>query len=185
VQQVTNAHGRDLTLLFRRLVEDGFLVPHGERRGRSYSVASEADSPATSVHNASSSVPNAPSSVPNAPSSVPNASSSVPNASSSVPNAPSSVPNAPSSVPNTGPLVHRVASSQRARPKEVRAAILALCAGTHLTAAELAARLAREPSKLRLHYLTPMVREGLLALRYPESPTHPDQGYIAKERAPR
>ncbi len=38
LQQVSDLHPRDLTLLLRDLVRDGFLVPHGERTGRWYEL---------------------------------------------------------------------------------------------------------------------------------------------------
>ena len=39
LQELTTAHARDLTFLLRRLVDEGFLESHGDRRGAWYTVA--------------------------------------------------------------------------------------------------------------------------------------------------
>jgi len=70
-----------------------------------------------------------------------------------------------------------VRSKGRVNKELVRRTILQLCAGRYLTLRELAELLAREPTSIQNHYLTPMVKEGALVQRYPESPNHPQQGY--------
>lgn len=66
---------------------------------------------------------------------------------------------------------------KRLPPAEAEAALMALCDGRFLTIAELAQLTGRTADTLRNHYLMRMVTEGKLRLRYPESPTHPAQGY--------
>jgi len=70
-----------------------------------------------------------------------------------------------------------VASKGKAPASEVRAVILKLCQGRCLQVETLAVLLQRNAKNLRHQYLAPMVREGLLKFRYPESPTRPDQAY--------
>ncbi|MBL8489660.1 MAG: hypothetical protein JNM82_02655 [Rhodocyclaceae bacterium] len=70
-----------------------------------------------------------------------------------------------------------IRSRQRARPEEVRAVILALCSENYLSLRELAELLGRQPASVQNHYLTPMLKEGVLVQRYPNSPNHPNQGY--------
>lgn len=72
-----------------------------------------------------------------------------------------------------------IADTQRARPEAVRQTILELCRHYYLTVDQLAALLSRNTAGLRDRYLTPMTKEGLLRLRYPESPNRPDQAYAA------
>ena len=65
----------------------------------------------------------------------------------------------------------------RANPADVRTVILALCSERYLSLRELAELLGRRPASVQNHYLTPMVREGVLQQRYPGNPNHPNQGY--------
>jgi predicted HTH transcriptional regulator len=64
----------------------------------------------------------------------------------------------------------------------LRGKILDLCRGRYLAVRCLSELLGRSPETVRVHYLRPMVKEGLLVLRYPEKPNHPDQAYSATER---
>jgi ATP-dependent DNA helicase RecG len=74
-----------------------------------------------------------------------------------------------------------IADTQRARPEAVRQTILELCRNYYLTVDQLAALLSRNTAGLRDRYLTPMTKEGLLRLRYPESPNRPDQAYTVAD----
>jgi ATP-dependent DNA helicase RecG len=58
-----------------------------------------------------------------------------------------------------------------------RSIILQLCNQHFLTAAHLAELMNRNSASLRSRFLTPMVREGLLQLLYPDKPNRPDQAY--------
>ena len=63
-------------------------------------------------------------------------------------------------------------------PKELmEQAIQELCQDQFLTQKQLAQLLNRSPHTLRTGYLTKMVQNGILQLRYPGKATHPDQGY--------
>lgn len=70
----------------------------------------------------------------------------------------------------------------RAPKQMVREVLLELCARDYLTLRTLAELLNRSPDSIRNHYLTPMLAEGLMELRFPESPNHPNQGYRARLR---
>jgi ATP-dependent DNA helicase RecG len=74
-------------------------------------------------------------------------------------------------------LAAPIRSRQRARPVDVRTVILALCSENYLTLRELAELLGRQPASVQNHYLTPMLKEGVLVQRYPNNPNHPSQGY--------
>ncbi|MHB8347977.1 MAG: ATP-binding protein [Acidiferrobacterales bacterium] len=75
-----------------------------------------------------------------------------------------------------------VADKGRASPALVRDVIVRLCAGHYLTADELGKLLDRNPDGLRNRYLSPMVAEGLLKLRYPEAANQPDQAYTTADK---
>jgi ATP-dependent DNA helicase RecG len=66
-------------------------------------------------------------------------------------------------------------------PKElVETTLLALCTDNWLPLRTLAKLMDREPDSLRKHYITRMVRAGLLEARFPKHPNHPEQMYRAK-----
>lgn len=62
----------------------------------------------------------------------------------------------------------------RAKPVDVRTTILGLCSGAYLSLRELAELLGRQPASVQNHYLTPMLKEGVLVQRYPGNPNHPN-----------
>jgi ATP-dependent DNA helicase RecG len=59
----------------------------------------------------------------------------------------------------------------------MRNLIAALCTQRWLTSRELGALLQRDADNLQTRFLTAMVREGRLALRFPDVPNRPDQAY--------
>ena len=61
----------------------------------------------------------------------------------------------------------------------LRSAVLRLCAWAPLTVDQLATLLAKDRHYLRNKHLLPMVRDGQLRFRYPESAKHPHQAYVA------
>ncbi len=69
---------------------------------------------------------------------------------------------------------------KRMSPELMRELIRRLCRGRFLSVQEMARLLRRGPKSLQERYLTPMCREGLLALRYPGKPNRPDQAYTSK-----
>ena len=73
------------------------------------------------------------------------------------------------------PLVRTVRDA-RPSPSVVREAILELC-GEYRSLPALASTLARSEGSLRRHYVTAMVREGLLEMEFPDRVGHPEQRY--------
>lgn len=81
-------------------------------------------------------------------------------------------------------LAEPVRQSQRAKPERVQAMIAALCAERYLTVQQLAQLLGRRSAeKLHENHLSVMVKQGRLALRFPETPNHPEQAYRAANEA--
>ena len=62
--------------------------------------------------------------------------------------------------------------------------IIRLCAWQPLTGEQLATFLKKDRHYLRNKHLVPMVRDGHLALRYPESAKHPHQAYLVPGGSP-
>jgi ATP-dependent DNA helicase RecG len=65
----------------------------------------------------------------------------------------------------------------RASHEAVREAIIHACTDGFLTVEEIAAKVGRAGSTLRIRFLPDLVRGGLLLLRFPETPNHPAQAY--------
>ena len=66
----------------------------------------------------------------------------------------------------------------RASAETLRDGIRRLCAWTPLTVEQLATLLEKDRHYLRNKHLIPMVRDGQLRFRYPESAKHPHQAYV-------
>ena len=62
----------------------------------------------------------------------------------------------------------------------MRQAILEVCKERFLTLQQLEVILDRTNSTLRTRFLKKMVEEGLIELRYPDKPSHPEQAYRTK-----
>ena len=84
------------------------------------------------------------------------------------------------------PIIESLAANFREIPKrkateaETRDVIVRMCSWGYLTIADLSTLLGRSPLPLRRNYLTPMVKEGILELAFPHTPSHPKQGYRLK-----
>jgi ATP-dependent DNA helicase RecG len=74
-------------------------------------------------------------------------------------------------------LAMPVSDKGKVAPELIRKVILKLCENRYLTADELGNLLNRNVNGLRSRYLSPMVREGLLRLRFPATANRPDQAY--------
>jgi len=64
----------------------------------------------------------------------------------------------------------------------MRQVILKLCGNRFLTIETMAKLTSRNSTALRNQYISLMVDEGLLTLKYPETPTRPDQAYTTVEK---
>ena len=79
--------------------------------------------------------------------------------------------------------IARPVKASRKVPREVMVrTILAICNDDFVNLTVLADILDRSPDPIRDRFLNKMVQEGQLELRYPDKPTHPDQGYRAKKQ---
>ncbi|KYF96256.1 hypothetical protein BE20_42695 [Sorangium cellulosum] len=73
------------------------------------------------------------------------------------------------------------ALGERPRQGPLRAAIERLCAWRALRPAELGALLGMRPDNLTKRHLSAMVNEGRLLRTHPESFSHPEQAYRARQ----
>ena len=162
IQPYRGEHPREIGVRLKQFVEAGWLEKEGHGRGTRYRWPKQRagdlfDQPAET---GSSSQHKAPSSQHNDESSQ-------------------HKPGEPQHKQTLQALAEPVRTSQRMKPQAVRQAILDLCKVQPLSLAELAGLLGRAPASLQNHYLTPMLKEGMLQLMFPHHPNHPQQRYRA------
>lgn len=186
LQEMLAQHPVDITRMLRGLVHDGFLLSEGQGRWTKYSLPAPSASPghlARSPDELSRPPLGASGSSPDLPGSPPDLPRSPLDLTSSSPDLPRSPPDLPSA--DSDQELLRIAApvreSGKASAKVVKGTILALCARRYLSLRDLSALLGRNQESLRNSYVTSMVSEGLLELRYPQAPSHPDQAYRARQ----
>ena len=167
MRQITGWHASDITRLLQDMVARGFLEQDGQGRWTKYRIPSLKHNDLSSIHNDPSSIHNDPSSIHNDPSSIHKGFQL--------------------SGVSEGELVHLeqvalpVRRSKRTPPEEMERIILELCMERYLTRRQLSALLGRNAEGLLSRFLTPMMRHGVLRLKYPDTPNREDQAYTSAE----
>jgi hypothetical protein len=196
LHEMTSAHPRDVTLALASLVQRRMLESSGAHKATSYFFPGEppAEEPGLAFLGASATQQVAP-----AGDALPidgnAATSSEHSRPSSEHNGPSSERSGLSSEHNGAAHGAEEASAleaiaaplqrkRRVSPDVMRETLLRLCQGRSLSLAQLGKLTGRSPTTLRTHYLSALVEEGKMALRYPGNPTHPDQGYTTAGKPP-
>ena len=77
------------------------------------------------------------------------------------------------------PLAEPARKNKKLPVDQLKGVIQQLCESRWLATSELAALVDRDAEKLQSRFLTAMVREGTLELRYPDVRNRPDQAYRA------
>jgi len=148
LQDMLVLHSVDITRMLQGLVRDGLLRPEGKTRGTRYYLGG----------------------------SPPDLEPSPPDLEPSPPDLEPSPPDLQDD-PHLLELAAPVRASGKAPRELVRATVLGLCEGRFLRLRELGRLLDRSPETLRDSYVSGLVDEGHLELRYPENRSHPDQAY--------
>ncbi len=182
MQELSSRHPRDLTMMFRQLVADRLLVSHGERSGTWYTVAGEEgssrsndgfDQSAASTDQSSAGIDQ---SIDQSSASSDQRLGQASVQSSPTPSQSSATPYQTPSQSSIDSLT-RVAGSRWASRSAVRKAILQICRDRFHTSREIAERLNRARGTILRNYLPALVDEGLLELKDPSTPKHPEQAY--------
>ena len=160
MQEVTGEHPKDITVVLQALVRDGLLTQQNQRRWASYRVAG--DSPQT---------------IDDSPQSSPQTTTDSPRIAPDSPHSPTGLP---AHLQPLLPLAVAARQNRRLPAERMRALIASLCDDRWLSASEIALLVDRDAEKLQSRFLTAMVREDLLELRYPEVRNRPDQAYRTK-----
>jgi Putative DNA-binding domain len=155
IQEYKNEHPRTIGECLKRLVQKGWLQQSGRSRGTSYTLSNYPDLDQCPLN--------------------PSSDHSDANSDHSDANSDHS-----SEDQTLLKIATPIRNQARSDPKQVQDIILQLCMGRYLSLPQLAELLTRKPVTLRTSYLTPMLSQGLLELRYPEQLNHPRQAYTSK-----
>ncbi|MDQ3000081.1 MAG: putative DNA binding domain-containing protein [Fibrobacterota bacterium] len=166
LRELLTHHPVDISRMLQRLCEQGFLISDNRRRWSTYRLSKSVGPPSLFDGENQNSIPLAGNSIPLAGNSIPLAGNSIPLAEINE---------------NLRTIAAPLSVRSKAPQETIRKTILELCAGRFLSGEQLADLLNRNPVKLRHSFLTPMVKEGALKLRFPETANHPDQGYTASD----
>ena len=165
VQYYSDKHPRDIGDCLKKLVDSGWLEKDGHGRGTLYSLPKTED--------ATSSLARLPSS------------GTAPNGSN--PQATNSEHSGARSEHSDSELLKIAAvvrEKKRADKELMRTTIRKLCSTQYLSLTVIAQLLNRSPDTVRTHYLKPMLKEGLLELRYPGTLNHQKQAYRSPQQQP-
>ncbi len=166
LQEMLSLHSVDITRMLRGLVRKKFLVQDGQGRGTRYlSIGKfggmESENQGATPLNAITIPPD----LPNLP--------------------PGMAGNElePHQDPALIEIAEAVSKTGKAPKDLVKRTIIDLCTDRFLSLRDLSALLNREQETLRTGFISKMVREGLLELRYPDIPSHREQAYRTASKA--
>ena len=158
IKEITSEHPKDITSAFMHLVQNDMLVKEGETRASVYHLPWQQpiDLSLSFLDNILAYSPD------------------------KSPNSPDKSPNSPDKSPNLAAILEAMKLPKlpkRLNPGKMRQIISEMCNHDALSLKELGAVLQRDHNSLQYQYLTPMVSEGILVLKYPNIKNHPDQAY--------
>ena len=166
MQEITGEHSKDITGVLQSLVRDGLLTQKNQRRWASYRVAE--DSPQSGDDS------------PHLEADSPQSSPQLGGGSPQLP------PNSPQldrlaglspEIQGLLPIAGPARKNKKLPVDQLKGLIQQLCDGRWLATSEIATLVDRDAEKLQSRFLTAMVREGVLELRYPDVRNRPDQAY--------
>ena len=159
MQEVSEEHPAELTHLLQGLAGAGLLVQEGQKRGTRYRLPLAAQTVTSDSPHLTENSPHLP---------------------GYSPHLALGSPQLPDEDWGRLKQIADPAARQGKLPAEqLRGVILELCRGRYLTMAQLCGLMNRTPKNLRDRTITPMVKKGLLRMRFPEEPNRPDQAYTA------
>jgi ATP-dependent DNA helicase RecG len=181
MQEVTGKHPTDITRVLQKLAQDGLLVQAGAKRGTSYRlpavVAGLGGEPPSSpleqspLHLSANS---------------PHLNANSPHLNANSPHLSANSPHLLEPSPATDAALLEIARPARESKKlpreQLSNIIVQLCADRWLTTSQLAELLSRDAENLQGRFLTALVREGALELKYPDVRNRPNQAYRTKPR---
>lgn len=163
MQEITGEHSKDITGVLQTLVRDGLLTQQNQRRWASYRVAGDSPQLGEDSRHLEGDSPQ------------------------SSPQLPPDSPQFDRLAGLSAEVLALLTMAEPARKNkklpvpQLKIVVRQLCAGRWLSTSELAALVDRVADKLQTRFLTAMVKDGLLELRYPVVRNRPDQAYRTVE----
>jgi ATP-dependent DNA helicase RecG len=174
LQELLDQHPSDITRILKQLCTKGLLESDNRRRWATYRLAGPvSEPPSNSLHLGGSSLQFGPNSLQTDRNS-PQTGDSLPKSESVI----TAEGDGPRSMDLAG--IREIIGKRKHLPKrETEQIILQLCAKDFFKAQDLAKLLNRSQVGLQNRFLTPMVQQKLLHMKYPEVINHPHQAYRA------
>ena len=182
IKNLTTEHPKDITAEFMRLVRDGMLVKHGETRGAEYTLPGKSyrtfteipeDSTITALQESAPLGDNSPD--------LPSDSLQIDGDSLQIDGDSLQI-----DANSLQILIKKLETAGKYPfPKKVSradmiATICELCANSWVDLRSLSLALSRDAGALQIHYISRMVSNELLLLKFPETKNHPSQAYRTK-----
>ena len=158
MKMLCTAHAKDISDMLAGLVKEGFLEKEGETRATIYFIRGSRQKRVFDLDLGQNS----------------------PDLLSNSPDLPSNSPDLPVILAQKLSEWSLSSMPRKLDANKMQELILLLCRDQWLTLAELSNLLVRDSKALQDQYLTQMVAEGKLRLRYPETLNHPKQAYGTK-----
>lgn len=162
MQEITGEHSKDITGVLQSLVRDGLLTQQNQRRWASYRVAEDSPQFGHDALHLQEDSPHLVGDSPQLPSNSPQL---------------NRLAGLSPEVQGLLPLADPARKNKKLPTDQLKGIIRQLCEVRWLATSELAALVDRDAEKLQSRFLTAMVREGVLELRYPDVRNRPDQAY--------
>ena len=174
IKAMSSEHPHDITMALSALVKNGFLDSYGATRRTFYTLAEGAPGMEKVEKDELSLQTSSPR--------LPSSSAPLEGSSHLLPGSSHLLPGSSLNLERLERIAGPVRESGKVSREVMVRTILAICNEDFVNLTVLANLLDRSPIPLRDKHLNRMVKEGQLELRYPDKPTHPDQGYRAKKQ---
>jgi ATP-dependent DNA helicase RecG len=179
LMSMTTTHSRDISLALAALVREGFLESDGMGRGTFYFFSGEPPSLDDHSTDVGYELDLQTESDP-----IPINSDHLPVKSDHLRVSSDHLPVKSDHLDSLVALAQPVYGKRKVSKELMQDVICALCRDQFLTQKQLSEVLDRSPHTLRNSYLTQMIKDGQLELKYPNKPNHPQQAYRTKSNIP-
>ncbi len=162
IKEIASNHPKDISAALAHLVHEKMLIKQGETRASFYRLPGKKLTVISSLFE-DSLAPNSPDLAPSSPDLT------------------GSSPDLKSKLTHILSALGFSEMPGKINATTMRDIILQMCDGNTLTLKDLSLILERDPKALQDQYLTPMIAEGIIELKYPNNKNHPDQAYRKKQ----
>lgn len=168
IKEMVSDHPKDISAALAHLVQEGMLIKRGETRGSIYYLPGKPQTDPSALFPINNGL-------------VPlNVTGNSPDLGGNSPDMPGNSPDLKARLASILNSLGLTKMPGKVKAETMRGIILRLCESETVSLKELCLVLERDTKALQAQYLTPMLGEGLLELRYPDVKNHPNQAYRKK-----